>query len=93
MDFKWWFGAYKLSDGTKVKIKKTQQGGHTYAQVRAPEHDYKYRRYGRTVTVYGWTKSPPGTLSRVIREIEAGTALYRHPVTLQWVSPLTAEQP
>lgn len=95
MEWVWGFGGYKLSDGTVVKVQRTNvvNGGHAYALVRDPSNDYTYKRYGRTHKHWGWKKGPLGTLSQVRREIEAGTAQWRNPVSLQWVAPKVRQIP
>jgi hypothetical protein len=87
-DFIWCFGGYKLASGEIVKVQRNQNFGHVYALVRDKASDYTYKRYGRNHKSFGWKLDKTRNLLAIVRaEIEAGTAQWRDPSTLQWTTP------
>lgn len=89
MDFKWGFGGYKLASGEIIKVQRNQNFGHVYALVRNKTKDYTYKRYGRSHKSFGWELDKTRNLLAIVKaEIEAGTAQWRDPRSLQWVAPV-----
>lgn len=93
MNWLWLYGGYKLASGEIVKVQTNQNFGHVYALKRAPGKDYSYKRYGRNHKSYGWELDKSRNLLAIVRaEIEAGTAQWRDPRTLQWTTPVLANR-